>query len=288
MVFVPLSHSSKINLVSANSAVTSQTIPVVPKLFSTDLCEGFDYPFGNGNGGGNYTSPNDHKTHKGWYIATKTGEKYSLGIHTGEDWNGMGGGNSDFGQPVYATARGRVIEAKDFGAPWGNVVYIQHQVIENTKVITIYSLYAHLNELKTKKGAQVNKRDIIGTIGTGHNSFPAHLHFEIRKANMQDFEVTYWPSSNNQDVKWVMEHYYVPSEFINNHRKIRLPAKEDTCLLVEKSRYKLSVYTKGHLYKEFDIALSQNPVGHKQVEGDNRMPEGAYYITEKNRGPFYG
>lgn len=37
-----------------------------------------------------------------------------------------------------------------------------------------------------------------------------------------------------------------------------------------------------------DIALSQSPIGHKVKQGDNKMPEGQYKITEKNRGPFGG
>ena len=165
---------------------------------------------------------------------------------------------------------------------------IEHHFIENGKLCTVYSLYAHLNEIKIKQGQLVNKRQLIGTIGTGHNSFPAHLHFEIRTESMKDFEVTYWPSSNNKDEHWVLEHYYNPSEFIKAHQTRTLPASCDTLIIAEKKQYKIHVFTKGKELLNFDIALSQNPIGHKEVEGDNRLPEGEYYITEKNKGPFYG
>lgn len=62
--------------------------------------DGFDFPFADIDGKGAYTDKATGKTHNGWYVATKFGEKYSLGIHPAEDWNGNGGGNTDLGQPV--------------------------------------------------------------------------------------------------------------------------------------------------------------------------------------------
>src|SRR5947207_667889 len=50
--------------------------------------DGFDFPFGDADGKGSYTDKATGKTYNGWYIATHFGEKYSLGIHPGEDWNG--------------------------------------------------------------------------------------------------------------------------------------------------------------------------------------------------------
>lgn len=257
-------------------------------FFNPLLADGFSYPFGDGNGGGSYVCIKDKTKHEGWYIATQTGEKYSLGIHTGEDWNGKGGGETDFGQPVYATAKGKVIAAKDYGAPWGNVVYVEHCFIENAKKVTVYSLYAHLNEIVVKPGDVLNRRQKLGTIGNGHNSYPAHLHFEIRNSLMKDYDVTYWPSSNKKDQKWVLEHYLIPSDFIEAHKKIKLPATYDTLIVAEKSKYKMHVYAKGKKIKTYDIALSQSPIGHKQKEGDLKLPEGEYFITEKNTGPFSG
>ncbi len=257
-------------------------------LFDSSLADGFDFPFGDGNGGGNYTDLKTKKKYSGWYVAVGTAVNYELGIHTGEDWNGKGKGNTDLGQPVYATALGNVIEAKDYGAPWGNVVLIEHCYPENGKVIIVYSLYAHLNEVKTRKGKIVSKREQIGTIGDGHGSYPAHLHFEIRKENMKEFAANYWPSSNGKDIPWVKEHYYSPSEFIKQHRKINLPSKKEQVLVAVKHEYKMYVYRKGKVFKSYDISLSQSPVGHKEKQGDNRLPEGEYRIIEKSRGPFGG
>ena len=278
----------------SHTATSPETKVVQPEsfkpadLFEESLCDGFAFPFGDGKGGGTYKGYKENKTYKGWYIATKTGEKYSLGIHTGEDWNGNGGGDTEFGQPVYATASGEVIDAKDYGAPWGNVVYIRHRFLENAKLTTVYSLYAHLDELHVKKGDRVLKREDIGTVGTGHKSFPAHLHFEIRKADMQEFETTYWPSSHERSQQWVLEHYEQPSEFIKSHQKLVVPADEELVLIAMKHDYKMYLYKKGKRFKTYDIALSQSPVGHKQAEGDNKLPEGEYKIIQKTEGPFAG
>src|SRR5262245_21414114 len=57
----------------------------------TPPADGFDFPFGDPDGKGSYTDKATGKSYKGWYIATRFGERYSMGIHTGEDWNGSGG-----------------------------------------------------------------------------------------------------------------------------------------------------------------------------------------------------
>ncbi|TND10043.1 MAG: hypothetical protein FD123_725 [Bacteroidetes bacterium] len=260
---------------------------LLPDFLDSALCDGFDFPFGDGNGGGSYTSP-DGKKFDGWYIATHTGENYSLGVHTGEDWNGRGGGDTDKGQPVYATASGKVIASADYGAPWGNVIVIEHRFLENGKLRKVHSLYAHLEKRLAEKGWFLKKRAQLGTIGTGGGAYPAHLHFEIRRENMLGYDVTYWPSSNNKDSKWVLDHYEKPSEFITQHRKMLVPATADTLLIAFKSNYRMYLCSKGKKLKEYAIALGQDPLGHKQKQGDNRTPEGEYRIIQKSLGPFSG
>ena len=95
------------------------------------VANGFSFPVGDGEGGGSYTDPTGHR-HDGWYVATHLGDVYPLGIHTGEDWNGRGGGDTDIGQPVMAVATGKVVVARRFPNPWGFVVMIEHIVLEGT------------------------------------------------------------------------------------------------------------------------------------------------------------
>jgi murein L,D-transpeptidase YafK len=50
---------------------------------------------------------------------------------------------------------------------------------------------------------------------------------------------------------------------------------------VKKSAQKLYAYF-ADTFKVFRISLGANPVGHKIKEGDNKTPEGTYYISYKN------
>lgn len=257
------------------------------KLFSPILANGFDFAVGDKNGKGSYTAPSG-KIYNGWYIAVKTAQSYSMGIHTGEDWNGNGGGDTDLGQPVYAVAKGVVLHADDYGFPWGNVVVVEHYYLENAKVKTCRSLYAHLDDYRVSVGDTLEKRTPIGTIGTGNGAYPAHLHLEIRKPSMNNYAVTYWPSSNDKDSDWVREHYFSPSDFIQEHRTCDLPKEKDVLVVATKSDMMIRIFEKGKLQHSYNMAVGQNPVGHKQQQGDNRTPEGAYRIIQKSKGPFSG
>lgn len=58
-------------------------------------------------------------------------------------------------------------------------------------------------------------------------------------------------------------------------------------LIVYKSKRKMQAYQGEDLLKTYTIALGKNPIGHKQFEGDNRTPEGQYYINERNPNSSY-
>jgi hypothetical protein len=75
----------------------------------------------------------------------------------------------------------------------------------------------------------------------------------------------------------------------NNHSYV-LPdsLKNDTILIALKSQYRMHLYYSGRLIKSYVIALGQNPIGHKEEQGDNKTPEGDYRIIQKTVGPFTG
>jgi murein DD-endopeptidase MepM/ murein hydrolase activator NlpD len=251
------------------------------------LADGFDYPVGDPDGKGPYTAVVDKKVYDSWRISCNFAEEYSLGIHPGIDLNGTGGGNTDLGQPVLSIARGKVVEAADFGPPWGNVVVIRHTYLENGSIACCYSLYAHLNELKVKKGMSIGRRAPVGTIGTG-GSYSAHLHLEIRKQNMSNFSATYWPSSHGKNAQWIRDHYEDPAQFIAARRQLTIPQREEKIMIAIKHEYRLYFLEKGTLKRTYEIGLSQDPIGPKERLGDLKLPEGEYYITSKQKGPFYG
>ena len=58
-------------------------------------------------------------------------------------------------------------------------------------------------------------------------------------------------------------------------------------LLLEKAKHRLVAYAKGKPVRVYLVALGENPVGHKEFEGDKRTPEGSYVINDKNPNSAY-
>jgi murein L,D-transpeptidase YafK len=57
---------------------------------------------------------------------------------------------------------------------------------------------------------------------------------------------------------------------------------EVTSIQVHKTDRKMYLLHNDKVLKTYDVALGFAPVGHKQVEGDGRTPEGTYRISHKN------
>lgn len=77
------------------------------------------------------------------------------------------------GNPVFATGSG-VVEFAGDKSQLGNTIIINH----GNGYITSYS---HLKDIRIRKGNQVRKGDIIGTIGNTGNASGPHLHYTITK-----------------------------------------------------------------------------------------------------------
>lgn len=58
-------------------------------------------------------------------------------------------------------------------------------------------------------------------------------------------------------------------------------------VLVNKSQRKLYLMREGVIYREYRVALGKNPKGHKQREGDDRTPEGFYWLDWRNPDSQY-
>lgn len=87
--------------------------------------------------------------------------------HLGVDFS------ASIGNPVFATASG-VIEFANTDGDFGNRIIINHK--NGYK-----STYSHLKNFKVRKGNNVGKGDIIGTVGNTGNTSGSHLHYEIFK-----------------------------------------------------------------------------------------------------------
>ncbi len=154
------------------------------------VSDGFDFPVGKPNA-------------KEYYNAQKFGENN----HLGEDWNGIGGGNTDLGDTIYSIANGYVSEIKNYNGNWGNVIRIIHAY--NNQYYE--SLYAHCQSFLVAKNTFVKKGSPIATIGNCNGTYLAHLHFEIRNNIQQDIGNGY--ATNTTD-------YLNPTNFIINNRNV--------------------------------------------------------------------
>ncbi len=57
--------------------------------------------------------------------------------------------------------------------------------------------------------------------------------------------------------------------------------EEIDSVLVHKSQNIMYLLSKGEKVKEYKVAFGGNPVGHKQQEGDEKTPEGRYFLDYK-------
>ena len=98
------------------------------------------------------------------------------------------------GTPVFAAAQGTVIFAGPdqvaLYAPWGdfygNVVILQHSD-------DLFTLYAHLSKIDVSGNQKVLAGDKIGEVGRTGGAIGSHLHFEVRRGNVEDYFSTQNP-----------------------------------------------------------------------------------------------
>ena len=58
-------------------------------------------------------------------------------------------------------------------------------------------------------------------------------------------------------------------------------------ILIEKNARRLMLISKGEVLKTYKIALGGNPNGPKERQGDNKTPEGTYFIDSRNKDSQY-
>ncbi len=80
------------------------------------------------------------------------------------------------GTPIYASGAGTVTKTRHSRRGYGNTVTIDHGY-------GYISFYAHIKDIKVKKGDKVTRGQVIATIGNTGKSTAPHLHYEVRKNN---------------------------------------------------------------------------------------------------------
>ncbi len=128
------------------------------------LATRFDMPMGSEHGAFTYNA-----------------RAFRISRHLGDDLNGIGGQNSDLGDPVYAAGAGRVVYAGIPHESWGRMILIAHRLPEGDELgPVVQTMYAHLESIRVRTGQIVQRGDPIGTVGTAGGKYLAHLHFEVR------------------------------------------------------------------------------------------------------------
>ena len=62
---------------------------------------------------------------------------------------------------------------------------------------------------------------------------------------------------------------------------------EVTELRLYKAERRLELWHEDQILRTYEVGLGQNPIGHKEYEGDSRTPEGLYYIDRQNPQSAY-
>ncbi|MEY2480091.1 MAG: hypothetical protein QOI04_1018 [Verrucomicrobiota bacterium] len=174
---------------------TAPTIPASMQTAFTKLADGFDFPVGKPDAQGYYKA-RGFRSHG----------------HLGEDWDGVGGGDTDLGDPIYSIGEGIVVFSRDCHMGWGNVIIVRHTFRENGAVKYVDALYGHLQTMIVHRGQTVTRGQKIATMGTAHGLYDAHLHLEIRK----NIEIGMSRAAFARD----FNNYYDPSSFIASHRHL--------------------------------------------------------------------
>lgn len=163
----------------------------------------FDHPLGSEHGALTYDA-----------------QPFRVTRHLGDDLNGIGGQNSDLGDPVYAAGAGRVVLAEDVGGGWGKMIILAHRLpAEEGQVVAkvMQTVYAHLNDMKVRLGETVRRGDEIGSVGTADGKYLAHLHFEVREGPYPGPGVGYAdvPMNRVSPTRFLFENRGAPDELLN-------------------------------------------------------------------------
>jgi murein DD-endopeptidase MepM/ murein hydrolase activator NlpD len=141
-----------------STEVEPVSVPIEVPERVPPIADGFDFPVGPPDASGYYDA-----------------QPFQENRHLGSDWNGTGGGNSDLGDPVFATANGLVKVAEDYKGGWGNVVRVLHNRGTEDKPMLIESLYAHLDSIWVGEGDTLRKGSNSGPSGM-LEEFTSHIY----------------------------------------------------------------------------------------------------------------
>ncbi len=175
------------------------------------------------------------------------------------------------GTPVQAAADGEIIFAgpdkEAVYSPWagfyGNVVVIQHAE-------EMFTLYAHLSVMDVEEGQEVLAGQKIGEVGLTGSANGSHLHFEVRRGDVEDYfsalnpELWLTPRMDegvlaisvvNAQGKFQNADFTIQSAdatyFIKTYEDASLVGNENAALGLKAGRYRIALLFNGTIYERW-------------------------------------
>jgi murein DD-endopeptidase MepM/ murein hydrolase activator NlpD len=207
------------------------------------------------------------------YASTANGKRDP---HTGVEFV------NKFGTPAYAAGEGTVIFAgpdiKPIYTPWpnyyGNLVVIQH-------ADDLYTLYAHLSKILVKQGEKVLAGDPIGEVGETGVAIGPHLHFEVRRGDVED------ESSTENPELWLVPNQSQEGTPLG---ALELSVVDQDHKLVEKAKFTLEHHAEQA--RPADLVYYEETYAKKMLKDEENfgigdLPAGFYRIVLLYNGNRY-
>lgn len=186
------------------------------------------------------------------------------------------------GTPVYAAADGTVVFAgpdiEAIYSPWpnfyGNLVVLQHKA-------DLFTLYAHLSKIDVTAGRVVSAGTKIGEVGRTGAAIGSHLHFEVRRAQGEDYFATQNP-----------ELWLIPAKDENGHPfgALVISVVDEEGKLVKYAEYTIRS-TPGPSEEEvksyYGITYSADMLNEEENAVAGELPAGRYRIAIERNGKVY-
>lgn len=237
-------------LSAALALLLSATLLHAADTAGVPLADGFDLPVGH-NGAQGY-----HKV-----------RGFQENGHLGEDWDGNGGGDTDLGDPVYASGTGLVVLARNVRLGWGNLIIVRHAYYENGSVQYADSVYGHVDQIMVRENQVVKRGQQIGTIGNAFGLYEAHLHFEMRK----NLGIGYNHSAGARD----FTNYWDPTSFVEAHRT--LAAGQIVAVPINTFDQPAQPVFAGPITAPTQTVIPAKPVP-RAPTGANNSPRGPFFV----------
>jgi hypothetical protein len=186
------------------------------------------------------------------------------------------------GTPIYAAANGTVIfagpDTEAIYSPWlnfyGNLVVIQHK--DN-----LFTLYAHLSKIDVKAGGVVGAGTKIGEVGRTGVAIGSHLHFEVRRGDVQDYFAAQNP-----------ELWLVPAKDANGESfgTLTISVVDEDGKLVKYAEYTIRPSSEQSPKKKksyYGITYSADMLNGEENAVLGELPAGRYRIAIERNGKVY-